>query len=448
MTEVKGVVIVARNGDRFDMYQDPKDYSSALAQTTALGEAQSHQLGALLRSIYLSPESSSFIKDVEPSIVDHKQLHVRVKAGGEGSVVFDSAIALLQGLYPPHPKNKIELANGTTVTAPLGGYQYVPVETVEPGNDRSLEPWTSCPNFEKHIANFHSSDSFKKKEQAAAPFFNQARDFIFGRDAKLQNIWNLHDFMSSQLMHNKTYAYRLPPGLINSARELADFHEDGVFSDDNAGGIGNIAGRTLLYTILSSLERFSAPKDPLKFVLVETSYHPFISLFHQFEIVKENPQFKGMPDFGSAFAIELRAGPPPDSRDFLRFKIKNGTGAFETVHVLGHKQDIPVTEFVYRIENAAIRSNKEWAQVCGGKTARLNAASFGSDVGEALEQAKVWPYSQAVLLLFGAVLLALVLGVSQRVKARSKARKLRLHGEDTLLVSGVQCKSAEKVRYV
>lgn len=38
MTEVKGVVIVARNGDRFDMYQDPKDYSSALAQTTALGE--------------------------------------------------------------------------------------------------------------------------------------------------------------------------------------------------------------------------------------------------------------------------------------------------------------------------------------------------------------------------------------------------------------------------
>jgi hypothetical protein len=59
-------------------------------------------------------------------LVDNHQVHVRVKAGGEGTVVFDSAIALLQGLFPPTPKNKIDLANDTTIVAPLGGYQYVP----------------------------------------------------------------------------------------------------------------------------------------------------------------------------------------------------------------------------------------------------------------------------------------------------------------------------------
>jgi lysosomal acid phosphatase len=77
--------------------------------------------------------------------------------------VFDSTIALLQGLFPPTPANTIELANETKVTAPLGGYQYVPgechacekcqgwlpdfaaAETVEPSNDRSLESWTDCP---------------------------------------------------------------------------------------------------------------------------------------------------------------------------------------------------------------------------------------------------------------------------------------------------------------
>lgn len=59
-------------------------------------------------------------------LVDNHEIKVRVKAGGEGTVVFDSAIALLQGLYPPNPKNKIVLANETTVIAPLGGYQYVP----------------------------------------------------------------------------------------------------------------------------------------------------------------------------------------------------------------------------------------------------------------------------------------------------------------------------------
>ena len=40
--------------------------------------------------------------------------------------MFDSTIALPQGLFPPTPNNKIVLANETTVIAPLGGYQYVP----------------------------------------------------------------------------------------------------------------------------------------------------------------------------------------------------------------------------------------------------------------------------------------------------------------------------------
>lgn len=53
-------------------------------------------------------------------------MKVRAKAGGEGTVVFDSAIALLQGLFPPNSRNRITLADGTVVTAPLGGYQYVP----------------------------------------------------------------------------------------------------------------------------------------------------------------------------------------------------------------------------------------------------------------------------------------------------------------------------------
>ena len=89
-------------------------------------------------------------------------------------------------------------------------------------------------------------------------------------------------------------------------------------------------------------------------------------------------------NYAAALAIELRRGSPPDSRDFLRFKFKNGTKEeFETVHVLGHHADIPLTEFIYRTEvcfvwcdypnsertsqSAAITSNKQWAQVCGAR---------------------------------------------------------------------------------
>lgn len=165
LSKVLGVIIIARNGDRYSYYQDPFNYAASDTATTALGEVrsifsrflqyllnpytppqvESHSLGCQIRSTYFDSSSPSYIEGIRSDIVDNNEVKVRVKAGVEGTVVFDSAIALLQGLFPPTPKNKIVLANETTVVAPLGGYQYVPVETVEPGNDRSLESWTNCP---------------------------------------------------------------------------------------------------------------------------------------------------------------------------------------------------------------------------------------------------------------------------------------------------------------
>ncbi|KAJ7351393.1 histidine phosphatase superfamily [Mycena albidolilacea] len=368
MSTVLGVIVIARNGDRREFNQDPKTYAPSLTDSTALGVSDLHGLGKQLRSTYLTPGSASYISSLSSDIADTQQIKVRAKAGGEGSVVFDSAIALLQGLFPPNSKNKITLANGEVVSAPLGGYQYVPLETVEPGNDRSMESWTDCPAFQKHVAAFHDSDAFKAKAKDAAPFFQDIKDYVFGRPTTLENI--IYDFMNTQLTYNQTYAYRLPPTLIDQARALADFHEDGVFSDAEANGVGNVAGRTLLHTILSSLERITFNDDPLQFMLVQTTYQPFISLFHQTEITKDHPELKAIPNFGAALAIELRRGSPPDLRDFLRFKFKNGTADpqdWRLIYPFGGHADIPLTEFIYRAEGSAITSNKQWAQVCGVK---------------------------------------------------------------------------------
>jgi lysosomal acid phosphatase len=51
-----------------------------------------------------------------------------------------------------------------------------------------------------------------------------------------------------------------------------------------------VAGRTILHTVLSSLQRIAFNGDPLQFLLIETSYQPFISLFHMLEMTKENPE--------------------------------------------------------------------------------------------------------------------------------------------------------------
>ena len=103
-------------------------------------------------------------------------------------------------------------------------------------------------------------------------------------------------------------------------------------------------------------------------MLIDTTYQPFISFFHQTEVVKRYPELAAIrkfisatridapsdlvsADFGSALAIELRRAPPPDAREFLRFKFRNGTNEdFRTIHVFGHREDIPLTEFIYRLE--------------------------------------------------------------------------------------------------
>lgn len=365
MTDVLGVLVIARNGDRDEFFQDPKTYEPHFTESTPLGAVESFQLGSFLRSVYLSPSSPSYITNMKTDLVNTHEVHFYAKAGGEGPVIFDSAIALLQGLFPPTPKNKITLANETTVVAPLGGYQYVPIETVEPGNDRTLEPWTDCPAFQDHISRVYASPEFKEKAKTAQPFFGAIRDYVFGRSTTLENAWNIYDYMNTQLIHNKTFAHRLPPTLIEQARGFADFHENALFGSKDIGGIGNLPGRTILHLILDSLQRIAFNGDPLQFLLVETSYHPFISLFHMLEITKHNPELAGFPNFASALAFELRRGPAPEDRDFLRIKFKNGTSDnFETYHVFGHKADIPLTEFFYRAENYAISSYKQWAATC------------------------------------------------------------------------------------
>ena len=67
------------------------------------------------------------------------------------------------------------------------------------------------------------------RDSRDALFFSHSGS-IFGQ------VW---DFVSSSLVHNKTYAHRLPPTFLEQARGLANMRENMVFSDSSRGGIGN-----------------------------------------------------------------------------------------------------------------------------------------------------------------------------------------------------------------
>ena len=75
--------------------------------------------------MYLDPKSPTFIKGINYTFADQNQIIARADAGGEGGVVQNSALALLQGLFPANETHTTTLANGTTITGPLGGYQVI-----------------------------------------------------------------------------------------------------------------------------------------------------------------------------------------------------------------------------------------------------------------------------------------------------------------------------------
>lgn len=88
-----------------------------------------------MRSQFLNPNSARHIDGIAVDVVDDRQVLVRADNGGEGGAIVDSAVALLQGLYPPTPNSRANLANGTTVVGPMGGYQYVPGQSLVFGDN-------------------------------------------------------------------------------------------------------------------------------------------------------------------------------------------------------------------------------------------------------------------------------------------------------------------------
>ena len=93
--------------------------------------------------------------------------------------------------------------------------------------------------------------------------------------------------MNVQSIHNATFANRLPPTFLAQARDLADYHEYGVFSDSTLGGIGNIAGNAMMPTILTAFQRIANASDPLKLHYSAVAYKPLLSLFNMTGVVAD-----------------------------------------------------------------------------------------------------------------------------------------------------------------
>lgn len=374
-SNILGVVLIARHGDRVEFWQDPETYTTSDTSITPLGEAQEFALGSYVQSLYLDPSSPSYIGI--NSTYNSEHFYARADAGDEGGVIYDSAIALVQGLFPPAPTNFITLANGSNVSAPLNGYQYVPIESVEL-TDVSLEGYASCTAFSNRTTEFYDSPAFQQKANESAAFINELQPLLYGRPANLENMWNIYDYMNVQSIHNRTFLENLPPTFLAQARDLANWHEYNVFTDPSLGGIGNVAGTAMLPSILTAMQRIANASDPLKFHYSAISYKPFLSLFNMTGVVADGQLPAALVNYAAAVALEIRQA--DGGAPFVRFNFKNGTddAGFKTYNMLlpGMAQagDVPLSTFVSTFEPVAINTTLEWCNACGQTTARGCAA--------------------------------------------------------------------------
>ncbi|KAF8422290.1 P-loop containing nucleoside triphosphate hydrolase protein [Boletus edulis BED1] len=83
----------------------------------------------------------------------------------------------------------------------------------------------------------------------------------------------------------------------------------------------SVAGRAILSPITKALERIAFDDDPLRFLLIETSYQPFISLFSMLSAKGPDGQLSGIPNYASALSFEIIRGPASEFRDFISMSV-------------------------------------------------------------------------------------------------------------------------------
>lgn len=392
---VLGVFILHRHGDRTS-----KSWTPALL--TDLGYKQVYDAGNFYRNRYLT--SGSSIYGVNRNIVKQSQLNVQAPLD---TVLQTSALAFLQGLYPPvGPTLGTQmLANGSSVQAPLGGYQLVPVNLVSSvgantENTAWLQGISGCNNAIVSSNNYFFSDDYKNISEKTAAFYQNLLPVINGtftaatdtyknaytsryHENSLEHILTNHqvyDLIHVATINNVTInsSALLTPEVLYQLQTLADHHEFGL-AFNASEPIRAISGSTLAAQIVQHLNSTIVSQSATKFGIQFNAYATFLSFFglSQLPLVSEN--FTGIVDYGSSMTFELVTNVTvtpssyPAPKDIsVRFLFSNGSAAYNPLTpypLFGQSSPVlPWSTFVSEMSKFAIGDTTTWCAACGNTT--------------------------------------------------------------------------------
>ena len=164
---VLGVYMLHRHGDRTPKILAPTNL-------TDLGYRQVYNSGSYYRSRYIDDGAPYRISGINTDDVMLSQLQMSAPID---NVLQNSAIGFLQALYPAVGTKATteQLANGSSVTAPLNGYQLIPLGVAESGSGSEDSAWlqdtSGCAKAEISSNEYFTSDSYNSLLSSTQDFY-------------------------------------------------------------------------------------------------------------------------------------------------------------------------------------------------------------------------------------------------------------------------------------
>lgn len=399
---VLGAYIFHRHGDRTS-----KSY--APTTLTALGADQVFVSGSWYRDNYVKANASSQIRGLATDFPVITQIPI---TSPFDTVLQNSAQVFLQGLYPPAGDASAQtLANGTKVTAPLNGYQYVPVNPVtnaaSSGSSEDsgwLQGGSGCGNALVSSNNYFSSaeylatlSSTKDFYQGLLPVYNAT---FPAANANFKNGYLIWDFVHVSAIHNTSIPSDnlLTNDTLFQLRTRADQHEWGL-AYNASEPVRAIAGAVLAAQVVQSLNttltaplsKTSAPRLTIQF----GAYAAFMAFFGLAQAPAASPDFYGVVDYASSLMFELvtnatvptTSGATMSPADVsVRFLFVNGSASAENppkpYALFGQKETtLPWATFVSEMNKFAIGDTLDWCKACGNSTGICAASALSPGSG-------------------------------------------------------------------
>lgn len=351
----------------------------------------------------------------------------------QDNVLQSSANGFLQGLYPPHETSQT-LRNGTTVTAPMGGYQIIPINLVSSGGGSEDNGWlqdaSGCAN-----AKISSNDYFLSKEYqgllaTTGAFYDRLDPVVnstfSSADTSFKNAYTIFDYINVAQIHNTTIPSSdlLDNSTLFQLRTLADHHEFGL-AYNASDNVRAISGMQFAAEVVNYLNGTITGGGKQKLAIQFGAYGTFLSFFGLSNLTAVSENFYGLNDYASTMVFELfgnaSGSAVPEASDLnVRFFFHNGSSADSvepTAYPLfgGSELAIPWTTFVTQMGKFSIGTTQQWCKACGNTTG--TCAAFASDSSSASASGSTSAHdtagiSRAVAGVIGAmVTLGVILGL-------------------------------------